>query len=326
MSEPTTKLRIAVVGAGHLGQHHARIAATSPHAASVVVVEPAEERGREIAAKHGAEWAPNLASVLGRIDVVQIAAPTGFHLALGQEALQAGKHVLIEKPLAAGLAEGEALLQALAKARAAHPRLVAAVGHLERFNPAVVALRAANFKPRFVEAIRVSPFPMRSLEVDVVMDVMIHDLDLLLALVGRPVTDVEAFGVPVLTPHPDLVNARLKFEGGAFATVTASRVAQKKERTLRAFGDKAYAKLDFAAQKLELLRLVLGPNGPEVAPEVVDIEEGEPLKLEIEAFHAACRGQGDDVVTWAEGLEAMRVADLVQKAVARSLEELGAGR
>jgi predicted dehydrogenase len=199
------------------------------------------------------------------------------------------------------------------------------VGHLERFNPAVVALRAANFKPRFVEAIRVSPFPMRSTEVDVVMDVMIHDLDLLLALMGRPVTDVEAFGVPVLTPHPDLVNARLKFEGGAFATVTASRVAQKKERTLRAFGDKAYAKLDFAAQKLELLRLVMGPNGPEVAPEVVDIQEGEPLKLEIEAFHAACLGLGDEVVTWGEGLEAMRVADLVQKAVARSLEEIGGG-
>jgi predicted dehydrogenase len=257
------------------------------------------------------------------VDAVQIAAPTGFHLRLGLDALRAGKHILMEKPLAAGLEEGEALLKALVEARADRPSLVAAVGHLERFNPAVQALRAANFKPRFVEAIRVSPFPMRSLEVDVVMDVMIHDLDLLLALVGRPVTDVEAFGVPVLTRHPDLVNARLKFEGGAFATVTASRVAQKKERTLRAFGDKAYAKLDFAAQKLELLRLVIGPNGPEVAPEVVDIEEGEPLKLEIEAFHAACLGLGDEVVTWSEGLEAMRVADLVQKAVARSLEEIG---
>ncbi|MFN8012180.1 MAG: Gfo/Idh/MocA family oxidoreductase [Holophagaceae bacterium] len=318
-----TKLRIAVVGAGHLGQHHVRIAASSPHAASVVVVEPSEARGREIAGRHGADWASDLASALDRVDAVQIAAPTGFHHHLGAQALAAGKHVLMEKPLAASLAEGEALLEALAGAREARPELVAAVGHLERFNPAVQALRAAKFRPRFVEAIRVSPFPMRSLEVDVVMDVMIHDLDLLLALMGRPVTDVEAFGVPVLTPHPDLVNARLKFEGGAFATVTASRVAQKKERTLRAFADKAYAKLDFAAQKLEILRLVMKETGPEVAPEVVDIEEGEPLKLELEAFHAACLGQGDEVVTWAEGLEAMRVADLVQKAVAASLAELG---
>jgi predicted dehydrogenase len=317
-----SKLRVAVVGAGHLGQHHVRIAAASPHAADVVVVEPDQVRGREIAGKHGAAWCASLEEALDRVDAVQIAAPTGFHLRLGLDALRAGKHILMEKPLAAGLEEGEALLKALAEARADRPSLVAAVGHLERFNPAVQALRAANFKPRFVEAIRVSPFPMRSLEVDVVMDVMIHDLDLLLALVGRPVTDVEAFGVPVLTRHPDLVNARLKFEGGAFATVTASRVARKKERTLRAFGDKEYASLDFAAQKLELLRLVMGPEGPEVQPETASIEEGEPLRLEIEAFHAACLGRGTEGVTWEEGQEAMRVADQVQKAVAKSLAEI----
>ncbi|HJU83189.1 MAG TPA: hypothetical protein VJ600_03175, partial [Holophagaceae bacterium] len=142
------------------------------------------------------------------------------------------------------------------------------------------------------------------------------------ALVGRPVIDVEAVGVPVLTPHADLVNARLKFEGGAFATVTASRVAQKKERTLRAFADRAYAKLDFAAQKLEVLRLVMGANGPEIANEQADIEEGEPLKLEIEAFHRACLGEDGEVVTWEEGLEAMRVADQVQQAVRKSLAEM----
>jgi predicted dehydrogenase len=225
----------------------------------------------------------------------------------------------MEKPLAATLAEGEALLKALG----AQPRCVGAVGHLERFNPAVKALRDRNFKPRFLEAVRVSPFPMRSMEVDVVMDVMIHDLDLLRALVGRPVKDVEAVGVPVLTPHADLVSARIKFEGGAFATVTASRVAQKKERTLRAFGDRAYAKLDFAAQKLEILKLVIGASGPEIVNEQADIEEGEPLKLEIEAFHRACLGEEGEIVTWEEGLEAMRVADLVQKAVAASLAELG---
>ena len=193
-------------------------------------------------------------------------------------------------------------------------------------NVAIKAAREAgkiiNRAALDVEAVRVSPFPARSLEVDVVMDVMIHDLDLLRALVGRPVIDVEAVGIPVLTPYADLVNARLKFEGGAFATVTASRVARKKERTLRVFGDKEYASLDFAAQKLELLRLVMGPDGPEVQPETADIEEGEPLRLEIEAFFAACLGRSQEGVTWEEGQEAMRVADQVQKAVARSLAEL----
>ena len=309
------KLKVAVVGVGHLGQHHARLAAASPHAELVAVVDPGEERGREIAAKHGTRWAASLAEVLPEVDAVQVAAPTGLHHALGLQALAAGKSVLMEKPLAATLEEGEALLKALA----AQPRCVGAVGHLERFNPAVKALRDRAFKPRFLEAVRVSPFPMRSLEVDVVMDVMIHDLDLLRALVGRPVKDVEAVGVPVLTPHADLVSARLKFEGGAFATVTASRVAQKKERTLRAFGDRAYAKLDFAAQKLEILKLVMGAGGPEIVNEQADIEEGEPLKLEIEAFHRACLGEEGEIVTWEEGLEAMRVADLVQKAVAESL-------
>jgi len=295
-----SKLRVAVVGVGHLGQHHARIAASAPDAILAAVVDPDPIRGPQIAAKFGAPWASSLDQVLAEVDAVQIAAPTGFHHALGLQALKAGKHVLMEKPLAATLDEGVALLLALAEARAAKPGIVAQVGHLERFNPAVTALRERGFKPRFLEAVRVSPFPARSLEVDVVMDVMIHDLDLLRALVGRPVIDVEAVGVPVLTPYADLVNARLKFEGGAFATVTASRVARKKE----------------------LLRLVMGPDGPEVHPESADIEEGEPLRLEIEAFHAACLGRSADGVTWEEGQEAMQVADQVQKAVAKSLAEM----
>lgn len=316
-------LRVCVAGVGSLGQHHARIAAASAQAELVAVVDPDKTRGEEIAAKFGTRWVADLDEVLDQVDAVQIAAPTGFHHALGLKALKAQRHLLMEKPLAASLSEGEALLSALAEARSAKPGLVAAVGHLERFNPAVQALRALGFVPRFAEAVRVSPFPMRSMEVDVIMDVMIHDLDLLLALFGKPVTSVEAVGVPVLTKHADLVNARLKFQGGGFATVTASRVARKKERTLRAFADKAYANLDFAAQKLELLRLVLGADGPEVKGETVEIQEGEPLKLELEAFYAACLGAGQDFVPWQDAFEAMRVADQVQKAVAQSLAELG---
>jgi len=317
-----SKLRIAVSGVGSLGQHHARIAAASEQAELVAVVDPSESRGREIAEKFGTRWVATLEEILPEVDAVQVAAPTGFHHGIGVAVLKAGKHILMEKPLAATLSEGEALLAALAEARKAKPGLIAAVGHLERFNPAMAALRASGFRPRFAEATRVSPFPARSMEVDVIMDVMIHDLDLLLALVGRPVIGVEAFGVPVLTPYADLVNARLKFEGGAFATVTASRVARKKERILRAFGDGQYASLDFAAQKLELLKLVKTPEGPQVVPEVVDITEGEPLKLELEAFYTACLGGTGYHVPWQEAFEAMGVADQVQKAVAASLAEV----
>jgi len=314
-----TKLRVAVVGVGSLGQHHARIAAGSEATELVAVVDTAEPRGREIAGKFGTAWAATLAEVLDRVDAVQIAAPTVCHHALGLQVLAAGKHVIMEKPLAATQEEGRDLLEALGRAR---PGLVAAVGHLERFNPAVTALRAMGIKPHFAEAIRVSPFPMRSMEVDVIMDVMIHDLDLLLALIGRKVVSVEAVGVPVLTKYADLVNARLKFEGGAFATVTASRVARKKERVLRAFGANAYASLDFAAQKLEVLRLCTGPEGPRVEQQVVEIVEGEPLKLELEAFYQACLGQGDDIVTWHDAFSAMEVAHLVQVSVAESLANL----
>ena len=317
-----SKLRVAVVGVGSLGQHHARIAAASEDVELVAVVDPSEARGREIAGKFGTDWVAGLPEVLGRVDAVQVAAPTGCHHALGLEVLSAGKHVIMEKPLAATQEEGTSLLAALARARAVNPGLVAAVGHLERFNPAVTALRAHGIKPHFAEAIRVSPFPMRSMEVDVIMDVMIHDLDLLLALIGRPVISVEAVGVPILTKYADLVNARLKFEGGAFATVTASRVARKKERVLRAFGANAYASLDFAAQKLEILRLSVGPDGPVVQQEVVEITEGEPLKLELEAFYQACLGRGEDIVTWADAFAAMEVAHLVQASVAESLANL----
>jgi len=317
-----SKLRVAVVGVGSLGQHHARIAAASEATELVAVVEPSEARGREIAGKFGTAWVPSLDQVLDRVDAVQVAAPTGCHHELGLQVLAAGRHVIMEKPLAATPEEGRSLLEALERARAVRPGLVAAVGHLERFNPAVTALRALGIKPHFAEAIRVSPFPMRSMEVDVIMDVMIHDLDLLLALIGRPVVSVEAVGVPILTKYADLVNARLKFEGGAFATVTASRVARKKERVLRAFGAKAYASLDFAAQHLEVLRLGMGPDGPTVLQEVVPIVEGEPLKLELEAFYQACLGCGEDVVSWKDAFAAMEVAHLVQVSVAESLANL----
>lgn len=317
-----SSLKVVVVGVGHLGQHHARIASGHSEVNLVAVVDPDKSRGQEIARQYQTAWAADLTSVSVPFDAVQVAAPTAHHEILGRQILNLGKHLLMEKPLTATIGQAENLLEVYAKAKEKIPTLVAAVGHLERFNPVVKAFQERNFKPRFLEAIRVSPFPMRSLEVDVVLDVMIHDLDLILALVGRPVIDVEAIGIPVLTPQADLVNARIKFDGGAYALVTASRVAQKKERTLRAFGDKSYAKLDFSSQKMEILNLVQGKNGFEIKNEQIEITEGEPLQIELDHFYKACLGYPNDIVGWDEGLRAMRVADRVQRAVALSLSEM----
>jgi len=318
-----TKLKIAVCGVGSLGQHHARVAAACELTELVAVVDTDQERGREIAAKYNTTWVSDLGAVIDKVDAVQVAAPTGFHLDIGKQILESGRHLLMEKPLAGNLEQGRALLELFNARKSGKPDLIGAVGHLERYNPAVVALRTSEFRPRFAEAIRVSPFPMRSLEVDVVMDVMIHDLDLLLALFKSKVKSVEAVGVPVLTPFPDLVNARIKFEGGSFATVTASRVARKKERILRIFGEGEYAALDLAEQKLEWLKLVKTPEGPQVLPDTTEIAKDEPLKLELEAFYQACMGHRQDIVTFQEAFEAMVVADQVQNAVMTSLAEAG---
>ena len=316
-------LKVAVCGVGSLGQHHARIAAASEQVELVAVVDPNSDRVREIAAKCSTAWSRDLSSVLNDVDAVQVAAPTGMHLDIGKQVIEAGKHLLMEKPLAASLEQGRALLDLFGKKKAELPHLICAVGHLERYNPAVVALRTSGFRPRFAEAIRVSPFPMRSLEVDVVMDLMIHDIDLLLTLFNSRVASIEAFGIPVLTPFPDIVNARIKFEGGSFATVVASRMARKKERVLRVFGEGEYASLDFAEQKLEWLKLVQTPEGPRVVPDTPPITKDEPLRLELEAFYSACIDRGRDVVSFQEAYEAMLVADLVQRAVLSSLTEAG---
>lgn len=317
-----TQLKVAVVGVGHLGQHHARIAYESPQADLVAVVDPDEKRGSLIADKYSARWVSDWSAIADEVNVLQIAAPTIHHHRLGIEAIKLDKHILMEKPLASNLEESQLLYAAHEQSLTSSTSLVRAVGHLERFNPVVGALRDKKFIPRFLETVRVSPFPMRSIEVDVVLDVMIHDLDLIRALVGRPIIDVEAFGIPVLTKQADLVNARIKFEGGTVAILTASRVAQKKERTLRVFGHQSYAKLNFAEQTMELLTLVKGDTGFKIKNENISIQEGEPLKIEIEQFYRACLGLEGEYVSWAEGYEALKVADLVQRAVQKSLSEI----
>src|ERR1700686_922075 len=237
-------LRIAVVGVGHLGRHHARILATLPGAELVAVVDKQRARAEEIAAANGTRPFVDYRDVLGRVDAVTLAVPTELHREIALPFLSAGVPVLVEKPMARSLDEADEMIAAAARARVA-----LAVGHTERFNPAVAAARSLVDGPRFIEVHRLGTFPDRSLDIDVVFDLMIHDLDVVLSIVPSEVTAVEAVGGAVLTPKPDIANARLRFASGCIANITASRISRDRVRKIRIFQRDAYLSVDYAAQE-----------------------------------------------------------------------------
>src|SRR6267143_2647766 len=246
-------LRIAVVGVGHLGRHHARILASLPGADLVAVVDKRRARAEEIAAANGTRPFVDYREVLGQVDAVTLAVPTELHREIALPFLAAGVPVLVEKPMARSLEEADEMIAAAAGARVA-----LAVGHTERFNPAVAAARPLLADPRFIEVHRLGTFPERSLDIDVVFDLMINDLDVVLSLVKSEVTAIEAVGVPVLTGRVDIANARLKFANGCIANLTASRISRDRVRKIRFFQPMAYLSIDYAAQRIEVWRLVKG--------------------------------------------------------------------
>src|SRR5688572_3360850 len=256
-------MKAAVVGVGHLGQHHARILASLPGISLAGVVDIDRERAAKIAADYGTTAFGDVRDITG-LDLAVIATPTECHSGLALPLLASGVHTLIEKPVSQTLAEADALIGA-AKASGA----VLAVGHSERFNPAVAAARPYVNDPRFIEVHRLGTQLGRSLDIDVVLDLMIHDLDLILSMVPSEVESVEAVGVPVLTPKVDIANARVRFTNGCIANLTASRISRDQVRKIRFFQPAAYLSIDYAAQKLEVWRLVKG-SGP-----MPSIEGGE---------------------------------------------------
>ena len=238
------------------------------------------------------------------VDAVTVATPTESHLAVAEGLLARGVHVLVEKPLARSVDEADRLI-AVAAARGV--RL--AVGHTERFNPAVTAARPLLHAPRFIEAHRLGTFPERSLDIDVVFDLMIHDLDLLLSIVGEPVVSVEAVGVPVLTPRIDIANVRLKFAGGCIANLTASRISRDRVRKIRFFQPQSYLSIDYAAQEVEHYALGPGPNGtPAITGGKLEVERDEPLRRELEDFVTAVRTGRPPQVTGEQGRAALALA------------------
>ena len=304
-------LRVAVIGVGHLGKHHARILGTLPGVNLVAVVDTNQARAEEIAAANGTRALLNPTPLIGQVDAVSIAVPTEQHLAVALPFLNAGVPVLVEKPMARSLEEADAMIAAAAKGGVA-----LAVGQTERFNPAVEAARPMLTDPRFIEVHRLGTFPERSLDIDVVFDLMIHDLDVVLSLVHADVESIEAVGVPVLTGRVDIANARIRFANGCIANLTASRISRDRVRKIRFFQPAAYVSIDYAAQKVEMYRLVKG-TGPKPSIEGGDVPvvNEEPLKRELADFIDAIVSKRAPMVDGVQGRRALELATRIVAAM-----------
>jgi predicted dehydrogenase len=307
-------VRIAVVGVGHLGRHHARILAQLPGAALAGVVDVDESRAREVADRCGTEVLPGVEALPGRVDAVTIAVPTESHAAVAVPLLERGVPVLVEKPMAGSMEEATRLLD-LARRRG----VILAVGHTERFNPAVDAARCHLSAPRFVEGHRLGSFSPRSLDIDVVFDLMIHDLDVVLSLVDSPVERIDAVGVPVLTPKIDIANVRLRFESGCIANLTASRISRDRIRKIRFFQPDSYVSIDYAAQDLEIWRLVRRQGAlPAIEGGKQPVETEEPLKRELRDFVDAVAAGRAPRVTGEDGCRALELAERITQEMTRA--------
>jgi predicted dehydrogenase len=314
-------VRLAVVGVGHLGRHHARVAAELPGIALVGIHDHHEGRAEEVARERGLRVLSGPEEVAEAAEAVVVATPTSSHGALGRFFLERGLDVLVEKPLAPAVEEATALV-ALARSRSR----VLAVGHVERYNPAVQALLARTEPPLFIEGLRLAPFTPRSLDVDVVLDLMIHDLQIVADLVRRPVREIRAVGMPVVTPRIDIANARLEFEGGCVATLTASRVSAERMRKLRVFGPSLYCSVDMHARTIRARRLADGAGRPDIVPVDVPVEAGDPLARELADFAGAVRERRDPLVSGEVGRDALILAHRVLAAIAAHRSTASEGR
>ncbi|MDT5294775.1 MAG: hypothetical protein QOJ76_1655 [Acidobacteriota bacterium] len=305
-------LRTAVIGVGHLGRQHARIhAALDAEGKSrfAAVCDTNRETARGVAQEHRRDWTDDWRTLVGEVDAVSLATPTESHAEIACAFLEAGVHVLVEKPISRTLAEADLMIAAAERGRA-----TLMVGHLERFNPALVALRPHVRRPLYFEIHRVGQFTARSLDIDVVLDLMIHDLDIVLWLVGpdAEVTDVRGVGLPVLTNRVDAANARIEFATGAVANITASRVGTEKIRKMRFFQPHDYVAVDYATRHASISSLAPPTSTgswPGVQVRHLDILDVEPLRAEIELFLEAAGAGTTPPVTGLEGRRALALAE-----------------
>jgi len=307
------RLMAGVIGVGHLGRHHARILA-SHHSVNLAAVADADSsRAREIAQEYGAESFQDYHLLLPLVQAVIIATPTTSHFPIARDCLQAGKHVLLEKPIAQTLEEADILIGLAQSAGCCFQ-----IGHSERFNPAIRQARSLIQNPRFVEIHRIGPFAGRGTDVDVVLDLMIHDLDLLIDWVNSPVTAVDAVGVPVLSSTVDIANARIKFACGAVANLTASRASLEPLRKIRIFGANSYISIDARAQEVLIVRrdleAAVARDNPMagIVPQQLAVDKGEPLKGEIYAFINSILGGLPPEVGGADARRALALAQQIK--------------
>ena len=326
-----TPLRVALIGGGHMGRHHARIYSELPQCELVAVVDKDLERAQKLTSQHGGMAVTRVADVPGKLDAVTVAVPTVFHTEVAIPLLKQGVSVLVEKPLAPDVASARRLLEAARSSSG-----VLQVGHSERFNPVVQALLRLDVKPKFIETQRISPFTFRSADVGVVFDMMIHDIDIVLHLVQEREYTIDAVGVNVLGPTEDVANARVRFASGAMVNLTASRLALKTERKIKVFCPSAYISMDYQTKSgvaiklddnLDLIKMARERNfedlsqmahlnfGELVKVEPLQVADVEPLKAELESFLAAARGQGPPPVSAEDGFAAVEMAERITEAV-----------
>jgi predicted dehydrogenase len=312
-------IRTAVIGVGYLGRFHAQKYASLPNSRLVGIADPSATARSAVGAELEVAAHEDYRELLGKVDAVSIVTPTPSHFEVAKAFLEAGASVLVEKPMTVTTAEGEGLIEI-----AARLKRTLQVGHLERFNAAVLAVQPTLTIPRFIESARLAPFKHRGTDVDVVLDLMIHDIDLILSIVRSPVVSVDAIGSSVFSKEIDIANARLRFANGCVANATASRVSLKTERKLRLFQDDAYLSLDLQQKILTVIRKGngVGPDGmPQVAIDENTYEQGDALKSEIEAFLDAVASGGPPPVSGEDGLLALRTAVSIAEQVASSMRK-----
>jgi len=318
-------IRAAVIGAGYLGRFHAQKWAALPGCRLVAIADPDAARRAAIASELGTEAVGDWRGLIGRVDAVSIATPTPLHHSIARACLDAGIHVLVEKPVTASVEEARDLMRA-----AAASGRVLQVGHLERFNAAVQAIAGIVTQPRFIESHRLAPFRQRGTDVSVVLDLMIHDIGIVLALVGAPIKKIDSVGISVLSKTEDIANARIEFENGCVANLTASRMSLKKNREIRVFQDNAYLSLDFMNQKGHLvkksdiiayglkLKVGLAKAGEDKVPvHEIPIEKGEPLAIELAHFIESVTAATQPKVGGALGKSALEVAITITEEIRR---------
>jgi len=332
-------LKVAVIGVGHLGRIHAAIYASMPEVELVGVADVDEQQARQVADQLGVPAHTGHRPLLRQAEAVSIAVPTRYHFAVASDFLSNGVPVLLEKPMTTTLEEAHELVNL-----ARRERVALQVGHIERFNPALIAIQSYLHRPRYIEADRIGPFSFRSTDIGVVLDLMIHDLDIVLDLVGSEVQSVEAVGFPVLSANEDIANARLVFQNGCVANLTASRVSPKVMRKIRLFQRDAYISLDYDARRAQVYRrapgiepgsAIPGALDPDTADKLkssvfdklltvteVPIDEREPLQLELASFAQCVREGTEPVVSGEKGMRAIAVAVRVLKQVAAHQAEL----